>query len=249
MFDRFDAARLKIERANQHILDLGSIVFALPDAYVSTIEPNVAGGQTVKYAPPDIAVLGVKMALIIGDALHNLRTAIEYAYLGAVERHAPSELDSWTTLPIGNTRKDVEDRLRARKIDVLSPKLFDGVISHIKPYEIGGNGLIKILHDLDISDKHWLLIPLMRVADISDIVVEDERGNTVMGNSYPIRGDGPFFIDFGPNHKVKNKGKLTVDVVFDEIDGISLLKGMPIMSDLKDFSKIAVHIVKILSCI
>jgi hypothetical protein len=46
---------------------------------------------------------------------------------------------------------------------------------------------------------------------------------------------------------VKDKGKLSIDVVFDEIDGISFLKGMPVMTDLKDFSKTSVHVVKILN--
>ncbi len=187
-------------------------------------------------------------ALSTSRLIHNLRVAIEYAYLGAVQRHAPSVLDRHTKFPTGETRKNVEDALTNRKIDVLGPKLFNGILTHIKPYVGGGNCLIKMLHDLDVSDKHWLLIPVMRVATISDIVVEDEQGGTVSGNTYPIHGDGPYFINFGPTHKVKDKGKLTVDVVFDEVD-IPLLKGMPVMTDLKDFSKIAVHVVEILDSI
>jgi hypothetical protein len=245
MVDRFDAARFKIERANKHIVDVGRIVSALPNAYVSTIEPNVGGGQTVKYVPPDVAEIGVTMALIIGDAIHNLRVAMEYAYLGAIARHAPSVLDSHTKFPTGETRKNVGDALRSRKINVLGPKLFDGILTQIRPYVDGGNCLVKMLHDLDISDKHWLLIPTMRVATISGIIVENDKGQTVTGDTYPIRGDGPYFIDFGPNHKVKDKGKLTLDVVFDEID-IPLLKSMPVMDDLETFSKTAVHVVQVL---
>ena len=120
MLDRFAAARLKIERAEKHIADLGAIVTALPDAYASTVEPNEKLGQTIKYIAPDSPKIAADMALIIGDALHNLRTAIDYAYLGAVQKRACSAFDSWTTLPVGETRKDVESRLKERKIDVLS---------------------------------------------------------------------------------------------------------------------------------
>lgn len=249
MFDRFAAAGLKIERANKHITDLEAIVLALPDAYASTIESNVGGGQTVKYtAPLNLPQRAAQMALIIGDAIHNLRVSVEYAYLGAVERHAPSVLDSYTKFPTGQTRKNVEDALKNRKLDVLSPKLFQRVVSDIKPYEVGGNCLVKILHDLDISDKHWLLTPLMRVATVTDVVVEDEIGHPVTSNTWPIYGDGPYFIDFGPRHKVKNKGKLSIDVVFDDSE-FPLLDGISVMDDLKDFSKIAAYVIQALDSI
>lgn len=245
MFDRFTAAMLKIERADKHIAELGVLVSRLPETYCSIIEPNVGGGQTLKYFPPDTTKIASEMALIIGDAIHNLRVSAEYAYIGAVERHAPSVCDRHTKFPTGETRKDVEDALTNRKINVLSPKLFDRIVTNIKPYVVGGNCLAKMLHDLDVSDKHWLLTPLMRVAEIRDIVVEDETGHPVMGNTYPIRGDGPYYLDFRPEHKLKNKGKLTVDVVFDEIH-IPLLKGMSVMSDLDAFKKTSVYIVKTL---
>src|ERR1700756_1655253 len=176
MIDRFAAARLKIERANKHIADLDRIVSALPDAYVSTIEPNEKLGQTVKYTPPDVTKIAAEMGVIIGDAIHNLRTAIDYAYVGVIQKHVPSTLDRYTTFPTGETREDVENRLKGRTIDVLNPKLFNWIVNNVKPYVVGGNCLVKMLHDLDVSDKHWLLIPLMRVATITDIVVEDEQG-------------------------------------------------------------------------
>src|SRR5260370_18807076 len=107
MIDRFAAARLKIERANKHIADLDRIVSALPDAYVSTIEPNEKLGQTVKYTPPDVTRMAAEMAVIIYDAIHNLRTAIDYAYVGAIQKHVPYTLDSYTKFPTGETREDV----------------------------------------------------------------------------------------------------------------------------------------------
>ena len=241
--DRFGAARLKVKRADEHIADLEAIISALPNAYVSTVEINQAGGETIRHGAPDFTETIQKMALIIGDAIHNLRTAIEYAYLGAIERHAPSELDAHTKFPVRKSREEVEVALKGRKIDVLSPTLFNGILSQIKPYIVGGQCLINFLHDLDISDKHWLLIPTMRVATVTGVVVQDEKGNLRRGETYPIRGDDPFFIDFLPGIKVKDKGKITVDVVFDDFD---LLKGLPVLSDLKDFSKVAAYVVEVL---
>jgi hypothetical protein len=243
--DRFAAARLKIERANKHIADLEAIVSRLPEAYIASVEPNEAGGETIKYSAPDVGEISGVMALIIGDAIHNLRVAIEYAYLGAVEIHAPSVLDKHTKFPVGKTRNDVESALKNRKIDVLSPKLFDRIVSEIQPYE-DRNCLVVFLHDLDVRDKHWLLTPLLQLSWVHDIVVQNENGDIVTGESYPIPGHGTFRFDFGPGCKVKDKGKITLDVVFNDF---FLLKGMPIVADLKDFAKIANHIINRLSTI
>ena len=123
--------------------------------------------------------------------------------------------------------------------------MFDRVVSDIKPYETGGNCLVTILHDLDVSDKHWLLTPLMRVASVRDVIVEDEKGNLVTGHTWPVHGDGPYYVDFGPTHKVKDRGRITLDVVFDEGKN-SLLSGISVVGDLKDFSKTAAYIVQAL---
>jgi len=190
MLDRFVAAKLKIERANKHIGDRGAIVSALPDAYVSSIEINERLGQTIKYTPPDVTKIAADMAVIIGDALHNLRTAIDYAYVGAIQKHAPSVLDTYTKFPTGETREEVENRLKGRKIDVLSPKLSNWIVTNVKPHIVGGNCLVKMLHDLDVSDKHWLLIPMMRVATITDIVVEDEQDASPPETPTPLAETG-----------------------------------------------------------
>ena|SRR5258708_18185802 len=176
--------------------------------------------------------------------VNRLRTtSVEYAYLGAVERHAPSVLDRHTKFPTGETRKHVEDALTNRKINVLSPELFDRIVTDIKPYTVGGNCLVKMLHDMDISDKHWLLVPVTRAVDVKGIVVEDEKGNLETRDTNLVTGDGPYSVCLPLECTIKDKGKLTVEVVFGEID-IALLQQMPVMEDLRTFSKLAVHIIE-----
>jgi hypothetical protein len=99
---------------------------------------------------------------------------------------------------------------------------------------------------LDVSDKHWLLIPLMRVSQVRGIVVQNEKGEIVPGDSLPMSGEGTYFFDFGPGCKVKNEGKIAVEVVFNDFD---LLKGMPVLSDLRDFTKIVNYIVDRLNAV
>lgn len=248
--DRFAAARLKVERANKHIADLERVIAAMRDSYTSTVERyEPIRAQNIVYAFPEMPKLAPAMALIIGDALHNLRTAIDYAYCGVIERHAPGTLDSYTKFPTGETREEVESRLRGRKIDVLCPKLFDRIVTDIKPYIVGGNCLVKMLHDLDISDKHWLLIPVTRAVDARGIVVEDENGKIeTMDTSNFVAGNGPYSVCLPLECTIKDKGKLSVDVVFGEID-IALLQQMSVMDDLRTFSKLAGHIIQVLDSI
>ena len=104
MFDRFAAARLKVERAEKHIADLERIVTSLPSLDFPTVETDVNSGyKIVKHFVPDMEKIAVDMALIIGDAIHNLRVGLEYVYLGAIERHAPTILDEHTRFPSDTT--------------------------------------------------------------------------------------------------------------------------------------------------
>lgn len=81
---RIESAWLKIDRAEKHIDDLDAIIGSLPDAYVSSIEADSQGrGNSIKYHLPNDAAINREMGLIIGDAIHNLKTALDHAWIVA----------------------------------------------------------------------------------------------------------------------------------------------------------------------
>ena len=248
MVDRFDAARLKLKRANKHIADVEEIVLGLPNAYRSAIEQDEKTGlNVIRYYPPDTEKLASELALIIGDAIHNLRTAIEYAYLGVVERRAPAAFDDKTKFPVRETKAFVENALKGRKIDVLCPALFKWIVAEVKPYRTeDGNIVVTCLHDFDVSDKHWLLTPMLQVFDATGIILEDENGREITGNTHSItvEGTGPYWIAFSRKFKVKDHGKVSPTVVFNERNPF---QGSTVLDTLSDFSKMAKYIVEILS--
>ena len=248
MIDRFSAARLKLKRADKHIADVQQIVLGLPDAYHSTAERDEESGlQIIRYFPPDTEMLASDLAVIIGDAIHNLRTAIEYGYLGVIERRATSAFDEHTKFPIGETREFVENALKGRKIDVLCPALFQWIVTQVKPYRADdGNCIITCLHDFDVSDKHWLLLPMVQVFDATGIILENEQGHETTGNTYAITVEnaGPYWIAFPRNYKIKNNGKLSPTVVFNERNPF---QGSTVLGTLSDFSKTATYLVEIMS--
>jgi hypothetical protein len=213
--DHFAQSDLKLKRANKHIADVNTIIRSLPDAYVVTIErDDKARQQSLKYNLPNAENIALEIALVTGDAIHNLRTALDYAWVGTIGRLVPSALDSRTKFPVYPTRNDLEGALKGRKIDVASPALFKWIVSDTMPYA-GGNGSLCSLHELDIADKHTLLIPLMHITGVVGIVMENEKsGEVVKGNALAVTGPGPHFIPFEWEWRIKEKGKPSVDVLF-----------------------------------
>jgi len=249
MADRFTAARLKIERAKKHISDLEVIIESLPDAHICTVERKAElGVQEITYKCADIGERTDEMAIIIGDAIHNIRTALEYAYLGAIERYVPAILDGYTKLPLRKTRAEVESALEARNVHRDSPKLFQTIIAQIKPYgsEDGGDFLLQCIHDLDVEDKHWLLLPTLKVVQIKGLTLQDEYGATGRGDSLPIWGDGPYIIHIKGGQTIKDNGKLAISVVFENI---KLLQSVPIPNLLHNFSTLALRAIHLLECV
>jgi hypothetical protein len=214
--DYFTASRLKINRANKHIEDLKAAVDSIPGRYASTIESDAkTGGQTIKYFFPEQDIFLSDLALVIGDALHNLRAALDYAWVGTIERFFPGTVDPYTKFPIRETEQDIKGALNSRRIETNVPNLFKRVVSDIKPYR-GGNDAIYRLHHLDIRDKHALLIPVVNAISIVGIIAEDECGKEVPSfPTFTITGRNPLFIDLPLNWRLKDKGKPTTAVLFE----------------------------------
>jgi hypothetical protein len=84
--NRIDGVRLKIERAKKHILDLESVVIPFFDdnPYTCTTELHpdipwyIVRLETIKALPETIPVM-------IGDAVHNLRSALDHLVWQLVE--------------------------------------------------------------------------------------------------------------------------------------------------------------------
>src|SRR5882762_8309674 len=76
----FRDARLKVERAKKHIEDLQAAIVALEDTYRATVEQHPdATGQSLIHEFPEIENAFEDLSLIIGDAIHNLRSALDFA--------------------------------------------------------------------------------------------------------------------------------------------------------------------------
>lgn len=237
----FDSARLKLHRADKHIADLQTIIRTLPQRYTSTIEiDHNAGAQSVVYELPNADGIAKEMALITGDAIHNIKTALDYAWIGAVTKIPAFAVTSTTKFPICPAAKDVESALRKVNIHVACPVLFKWVMTVAKPHR-GGNDFVFYLHKLDIADKHRLLLPLANNFSIMGLTVEDDTGKPVTGDTAPAYGWGPIHADFFLKNKIKDKGKPTPTIVFE--NGLPA-EGFEVLDTLLVFSKLVLDLVQ-----
>ena len=238
-------ARLKLQRANKHISDSETAVISLKHAYVSSIETHApTGGHSIKYECPRFSDLVNEIALITGDAIHNLRASLDHAWVSII-RHLKLPVTKWTKFPFAESAEALDKTLGERKIVSASPALFKKISAEVQPYR-GGNALLWALHDADIADKHKLLIPLVDYMSVVDLSVEDEHG-PVTGNTLPRRGsNGIFYVDFAPNIKIHSKGQIVLSVLFDEG---TALEDMGIPDELHALSRVVEQTMTGLECL
>lgn len=157
-------ARAKLDRARLHIGDLNSQRTSFLEAkpYDVTPEYYTEKDMTV-YFLDRFTPVPTTLPLIIGDAVHNLRSALDIAAWTAY-RADHTDAGRHIYFPIGQDAttyaSESERKLKGVK------QSFKDAIDGSKPYG-GGNDLLFGLHRLDLADKHQLLItPVICVGKI-----------------------------------------------------------------------------------
>jgi hypothetical protein len=165
----------------------------------STVELNrEIGVQWIKYKLPQAVEFANSLGLLIGDAVHNLHTALDYAWIWALLTRGDG-IGKRSKFPFRQTSEELKAALAGIEIKSTDP-LFDLLITGIKPYP-AGNDLLCLLHGLDITDKHHLLMPLVQVAEVNGIATEDSAGVLMITGTTPIQGENPFYV--GPGDACK----------------------------------------------
>lgn len=151
-----EGARAKVERAKQHIRDLDAqrIAFLGDNPYRTTPEFHPEYSATA-YFLDEYAPIPEAISLVAGDALHNLRAALDYVvYAFASKGLSPAERAK-LYFPISKSAEDYNSESLGKTAGV--PKYIKKRIDRLKPYK-GGNDLLWGLHRLNIIDKHRLLV-------------------------------------------------------------------------------------------
>jgi hypothetical protein len=155
----FKSAYLKIERAAEHIADLNELLRKeRPFSYI--LETDAKAGKRATFAKKNEPIID-RVALMCGDIAHNLRSALDHAYWSAVSPFAETPRDKRAIqFPFCEKRDRLQETMEKRLAHQAGAQ-FLAAIAEMKPYkEPGGNIILCLINELDIVDKHRLLIPV-----------------------------------------------------------------------------------------
>jgi hypothetical protein len=143
--DNFDAAVADFRSTNPHTvrkkhnLEAGSVTY-----YVESV--------------PDI---DPELAMRFGDAVHNLRSTLDHLARALVEATGVPFDPKNTSFPICNCAKDYKSLARARVVGLREPCL--KILDRIEPYKGGSSHQLWQLNELDLIDKHRMLVAVATV--------------------------------------------------------------------------------------
>jgi hypothetical protein len=210
----FCGSKLKVERANKHVgeLQAGLDAFLKTNFYRLGIDKNLNDGTNVLTFEL-IGTLPSDVPLIIGDAIHNLHTALDLM-IWEIESRIGNP-DRSTKFPFYQTRSELVGAIETGNLKA-APEICHVIIDDIKPYR-GGNDLLYGLHDLDITDKHKLLIPIVSIVELRGASGEDDCGGRFKDLNFFITQRGRInAISSTKNLKITNYGQPSFEICFDK---------------------------------
>lgn len=228
----FHSAKLKIERANHHINDLerqlGTFSWENLNRCSTCREPNKLDIIFV------VAPIPPAFAMIIGDAVHNLRTALDHLMWEIV---GPGHQHNQLYFPMGGDRLSYEGTCGGVKTpDPAINKLLKSLA--VFP---GGKGEdLYIVHRLDRADKHSVLTPVMNVPRLSDLILESGGVSRPLAELYgadALLREGETFTIHGASADsrlaFKDNANVAPNVAFGNVE---FIKDQPIFPTIKRLS-------------
>lgn len=234
----------KIDRAKQHLEELKIELdkfFKLQPYKISTKRDP----QTRRpiYYLTDVKSVPDKIALISGDVIQNLRSALDHLACELfIEENKGAISPKYICFPIEKNLQSYErEKVRKTKgISIEKLKLIDSV----KPYK-GGNDLLWAIATLNNTDKHRLLITVgstFESVDIGAQIVDQTRklmkDNNIpdipvfikpADNLFPLKRGDELFED-SPDAEVNPKMQFRFEVVLNEKD---VVEGQPVTNTLE----------------
>ncbi|MFY9747219.1 MAG: hypothetical protein WA891_16255 [Acidobacteriaceae bacterium] len=217
MKDGYEDCRLKIHRAKEHVQDLQTRMAKITadDSYVITVQPDPNGGDDlIKLSA--VQVIPGEILCVIGDAVHNLRTALDFAM-----NHMVGTPTRFTKFTVCDTRNELIASVNGGLNNYASKDVIDFIVNFVQPYQGGRGEAIWAIHELDIKDKHGTLIAHRELKFVTGIKGIDERSEEFEVPTWLIV-DGLVATEKLGGHqnvKITNKGRPSLQVIFG--------KGMP----------------------
>lgn len=150
----FRASRQKLTRAKEHIgaWEASIAEYLAGEWYTCTLAQATDGRPTLRMvihgAPRNYEV-------ILGDALHNMRSALDLMAVELVRINGGNERG--VKFPFSDIAAEMEQAIKSAKFHRASLAA-QNLVRALQPYN-GGNDVLRALHDLDVEDKHRRIAP------------------------------------------------------------------------------------------
>ncbi|MCG8650025.1 MAG: hypothetical protein MI861_09335 [Pirellulales bacterium] len=189
----FRGAKLKVSRAYHQILEFQDLMQAFFDNNPHRIEVHKnPENHSFRLSAVFDEPIPDASAAIVGDAIHNMRCALDHLAHEIVERSPGGEIDRFTGFPIYETEADfnggIDNKLRG-----ITRKARDVVVA-TKPYKTGnnepGNFLLWAISQLDNRDKHKLIIPVISIIAVDEMRAWNDQGVSMRFGNVRLGGDG-----------------------------------------------------------
>jgi hypothetical protein len=255
-WQQIDLLLSKVKRAEEHIhnLDIWWRAFEV-DAYPWAFEDDAQSRHRI-YRLKDAAPIPEDVPWLVGDAVHNLICALDHVAYRMVSVFT-NGIGPFANVyfPIAKTQRHFCSKLTRTAEHQPSPgriiqRLGQNAIKSIKgvePYEGGKGAILSHVHQLDIIDKHHVLLTVgsmnqshtmppreieeyrqsLAIDDLSDEVVSAAFLTNSIGVHFPLKaGDELLRVPFD---EVNENMHFTFEVAFGEPE---VIKGQPIVVTL-----------------
>jgi len=253
--ERLDQIQVKVRRAHAHYADLVSAVHSYLATKPYAISTRRDTGKGLIYFVSSIQPTPTNISAILGDTIHNLRSALDHLAYQLVFVGAGRLPSSKAYFPIAdNAAKYVEQR--GRQINGATPQAIS-MIDALEPYR-GGNDTLWKLHKLDNVDKHRVLITAgsaFRSINLGSYMCRSMQRQfpRLAGidpkqlaaffrpedRLFPLKAGDELFID-GPEAEIDETLEFQFDVAIGEPD---IIVGEPILEVVKPMIDLVEQIV------
>lgn len=241
---------LKAERAEHHIGELDGIFREFVRKNRNALRSK-CNARAVRKKVTLGGAFPRHTSTVLGDAIHNLRAALDHAYCILVEANGHT-VTRYTSFPIGKDRDSVAGSIKGQTDAKHGPSqtVRDAILNTIQPFEGGNGARLYSLHHLDITDKHALLIPTVTKFRLDGYVMHLKNGGRVNINDMTlgslgsqVQKDGLLHIGPGVYLEAKENAQATFAIGFDRSQ---TFQGENIVQTLRDLHMLVTSTLKVL---
>lgn len=213
-------ARAKISRAEHHLSDLNSRLRSLfasqPDRSGARHQYNPERQELI-ISLEKAAELGPQVSLIIGDCIHNARSALDHMVCQlAILNRASRDAITKTAFPVYLTEPEFNN-FADRKVKPFITSDAFAEIKKLQPYYAGNAGVNDVLwclSQLDIFDKHRLLIVVGQkfrpIAFSLQVPTGEVFSHEISGSQWKPAVDGAEILRFDLSGAIRQPGNVQV---------------------------------------